>query len=126
MCVVNKQFKPLEFVFIPFMLTCGMMIFLSLLLLRLCACVVFVLSVRLSSYHMWNGSCGDCAACTVVCVACVYDERACGCEGNFSTGVEDGVVVFVVSTGYECMGCTRGSGVVSSAYDALEMRVVHE
>ena len=44
MCVVNKQFELLEFVIIPFMLTCSMMRFLSLLLLGLCACVVFVVS----------------------------------------------------------------------------------
>ena len=34
MCVVNKQFELLEFL-IPFMLTCNMMRFLSLLLLGL-------------------------------------------------------------------------------------------
>ena len=38
MCVVNKQFELL----IPFMLTCSMMRFLSLLLLGLCPCVVSV------------------------------------------------------------------------------------
>ena len=48
MCVVNKQFDLLEFVISsslflsPFMLTCSMMILLSLLLLGMCACVVFV------------------------------------------------------------------------------------
>ena len=42
MCVLNKQFELLEFVLSLFMLTCSMMIFLSLLLLSLCACVVFV------------------------------------------------------------------------------------
>ena len=42
MCVVNKQFELLEFVLSPFMLTCSMIRFLSLLLLGLCACVVFV------------------------------------------------------------------------------------
>ena len=41
MCVVNTQFELLEFLS-PFMLTCSMMRFLSLLLLGLCACVVFV------------------------------------------------------------------------------------
>ena len=35
MCVVNKQFELLEFVLIPFMLTCSMMRFLSPLLLGL-------------------------------------------------------------------------------------------
>ena len=42
MCVVNKQFELLEFILIPFMLTCSMMRFLSLLLLGLCHCVVYV------------------------------------------------------------------------------------
>ena len=40
MCVVNKQFELLEFVSDPFMLTCSIMRFLSLLLLGLCVCVV--------------------------------------------------------------------------------------
>ena len=44
MCVVNKQFELLEFVLTPFMLTCSMMRFLSLLLLGLCTCVVFVVT----------------------------------------------------------------------------------
>ena len=42
MCVVNKQFEILEFDLILFMLICSMMRFLSLLLLSMCACVVFV------------------------------------------------------------------------------------
>ena len=42
MCVVNKQFEPLEFFLSPFMLTCSMMRFLLLLLLGLCVCVVLV------------------------------------------------------------------------------------
>ena len=56
MCVVNKQFELLELILMPFMLPCSMMRFLSLLLLSLCACVVFVvlgLSVRLSYYPMF-------------------------------------------------------------------------
>ena len=40
-CLVNKQFELLEFLS-PFMLTCSMMRFLSLLLLGLCVCVVLV------------------------------------------------------------------------------------
>ena len=39
MCVVNKQVELLEFVLIPFILTCNMMILISLLLL---GCVVSV------------------------------------------------------------------------------------
>ena len=42
MCVVNKQFKLLELVFIPFMLNFNMMRLLSLLLMGMCACVVSV------------------------------------------------------------------------------------
>ena len=42
MCVVNKHFELFEFVLIPFMLTCSMMRFLSILLLGLCPCVVSV------------------------------------------------------------------------------------
>ena len=47
MCVVNKQFELLDVVFIPFMLTCSMMRFLSVLLLGLCNGIVSV--VRRSS-----------------------------------------------------------------------------
>ena len=42
MCVVNKQFELLEFVLSPFLLTCSMMRLISILLLGMCACVVFV------------------------------------------------------------------------------------
>ena len=42
MCVVNKQFGSSSLFLSPFMLTCSMMRFLSLLLLGMCACVVFV------------------------------------------------------------------------------------
>ena len=42
MCVVNKQFELFELVLSSFMLTCSMMRFFSLVLLGLCACVVFV------------------------------------------------------------------------------------
>ena len=40
MYVVDNQFGLLEFVLIPFMLTCNMMRFLSLLRLDMCPCVV--------------------------------------------------------------------------------------
>ena len=56
MCVVNKQFELLEFVFESVMLPCSMMRFFSLLLLCLCPCshvVIFGLSVRLLWYPMW-------------------------------------------------------------------------
>ena len=42
MCVVKKQFDLLEFVLIPYMLTCNMMRFISLLLLGMCPCVMSV------------------------------------------------------------------------------------
>ena len=42
MYVVNKQFELLEFLSL-FVLTCNMMRFISLLLLGLCACGVFVI-----------------------------------------------------------------------------------
>ena len=74
MCVVNKQFYLLEFVFDS--------VYVDLLLLVLCYCGVSVV--------MWQslvclcgcrgtlcgcGGCCDCDACTVVCVACMYAER---------------------------------------------------
>ena len=43
MCIVNTQFQLIEFVLIPFMLTCSMVRFISLLLLSMCACVVSVI-----------------------------------------------------------------------------------
>ena len=42
MCVVNKHFDLLEFVLNPFMLTWGIMRFISLFLIDWCACVVCV------------------------------------------------------------------------------------
>ena len=42
MCVVNKQFELLKFVFDSVYVSCSMMRFLSLLLLGLCPCVVSV------------------------------------------------------------------------------------
>ena len=62
------------------MLTCSMIRFLSLLLLGLCACVVFcspwsVGEVVVVPYVVCAVGCGDCDACTVVCVACVCAVR---------------------------------------------------
>ena len=79
MCVVNKQFEHLKFVFVSIYVdlqydeislnfTAG---YVSLC----CVCghvVVFGLSV---SCRGTLCGCGDCDACTVVCVACVYAER---------------------------------------------------
>ena len=42
MCAVNKQFELLELFLGPFMLTCRMMRFISLLLLGMCVCVVLI------------------------------------------------------------------------------------
>ena len=107
MCVVNKQFELLEFVFesvyvdlqydeISLTFTAW-----SVCLCGVCSPVVGLgLSVRLS----WTlccgcGCCGDCDSCTVVCVVCVF-----------------AVIAY--------MDGTRGSGVLASASDVLEMSVV--
>ena len=47
-----------------------------------------------------------------------------GCNGDCNAGVGAGKGVVAVTAGCECMGGTRGSGVVSSAHDVLEMSVV--
>ena len=86
MCVFNKQFELLEFVFdsvyvdlqydeISLTFTAG-----SVFLCGVCSYVVVLgLSVRLSSYLSYEcGCCGDCDACTVVCVACVCDVMVRG------------------------------------------------
>ena len=89
------------------MLTCSMMRFISLLLLGLFACVVFLgLYVRLSCCEC--GCCGDCDACIVICVACVYAARLLGHDGDGNAGVWSGGGVAAVSA---YMGGTRGSGV---------------
>ena len=41
MCVVNKQFEFIEVVFISSMLTLSIIKFLSLLVLGMCACLVY-------------------------------------------------------------------------------------
>ena len=81
MCVVNKQFELLEFVFdsvyidlqydeISLTFTAG-----SVCLCGVCShVVVFGLSVRLSWYPMWIRWL-RCDPCTVDCVTCVYAER---------------------------------------------------
>ena len=84
--------------------------------------VVFGLSARLScTLCCESGCCGDCDACTVVCVAYVCVARMCVCKGDGSAGVESGAGVVAVSA---YMGGTRGSGVLSSAGDVLAMSVV--
>ena len=78
MCIVNKQFELLEFVFDSVYVDLQYDEISPLLLLGLCPCVIYVV--------MWSslvcrgtlcrcGGCCDCDACTVVCVACVYAER---------------------------------------------------
>ena len=51
----------------------------------------------------------------------MYAARLLGCEGDGNAGVESGGGVIVVSA---YMGGTRGSGVLASAGDVLEMSVV--
>ena len=46
------------------------------------------------------------------------------CEGNGNAGVGDGGGVVGVSTEYEYVGGTRGSGIVSSAADVLGISMV--
>ena len=43
------------------------------------------------------------------------------CEGDDNAGVGDGGGVVVVSAWHECVGVTRGLGIVSSASDVLGM-----
>ena len=67
MRVVDKQFE-----FIPFMLTCSMIIFHSLLLLDRCPCGVSIVMwsslVCLLGCRVYLCGCGGCCdACTVVC-----------------------------------------------------------
>ena len=63
MCVVNKQFELLEV-------------------------VSESIYVDLQYDEISRGCCGDCDACTVVCVACVCAVRVC--EGDGSAGVGSG------------------------------------
>ena len=115
---------------IPFMLTCSMLRFISPLLFGMCACVVSVV-VWASLVCLCNclGTlclCANCDAYTVVCVACVYAERVRGCECDGNAGLGPGGGEDAVSAGcvYMYMGSRRGSGVVPSADDVLQMSVV--
>ena len=65
---------------------------------------------------------GDCGACTVVCVACVYTERGWDDDGNAGVGAVESVVAVSAWCDYMCG--THGSGVVSCTDDVLEMSVV--
>ena len=120
MFVVNKQFELINFVLVPFMVTCNIFRFLLILLLCLCACVVCVVmwsSLEVVLVQCVAGVVTD--ACDVVCV-----ERVWECEGKGNGGVGDGGGVFMVSVGHEYMSGTRGSGIVYSADYVLDMSVV--
>ena len=75
MCVVNKQFEPIDFVFDS--------VYVDLQYCSLCPCVVSEVMWSSMLVCLWGcrgtlcgcGGCCDCDACTVVCVACVYAER---------------------------------------------------
>ena len=56
-----------------------------------------------------------------MCVTCVFAARLLVCEGDGSAGMGFGGGVVAVS---EYMGGTRGSGVLASAGDVLEISVV--
>ena len=109
---------------IPFMLTCSMMTFISLLLLGMCPCGVSVVMWS-SLVCLWGcrgtlcGCCGccDCDACTVVCIACVYAETVLG--ARVTAMLVWGMDVVLVSAGH--VAGTRSSGIVSSAADVLWM-----
>ena len=82
MCVVNKQFELLEFVFdsgyVDLQYDEMSLTFTAGSVSLCCVCgqvVVFRLSVRLLWTLCGNGGCCDCDACTVVCVACVSAQR---------------------------------------------------
>ena len=110
----------------PIMLICNMMRFISLLLLGLDACGVCVV--------MWSSL----SVCKVVLVTyvdtvvvvtvmhvllflldvCMSGECK-GEDGDGNAGVGEGN-----REGHEYMGCTRGSGIVSSTADVQGMRVV--
>ena len=51
----------------------------------------------------------------------MFAARLLGCEGDDNAGVRSGEVWFTENV---CMGSTRGSGVLASAGDVLEMSVV--
>ena len=79
MCVVNKQFELLEFVF-DFRL-----------------CWPAVCELVLVSYV--EAVVAVTVMCTVVCVACVYADRVRGCDGDGNAGVGPGGSVLAVSGG---------------------------
>ena len=104
----------------------------------LCVCVVYVMDIVFSVCIVMREAadarvlvcllvcrgcscCGDCGACTVVCVEWVFSARLLVCEGDGSAGVGFRGGVVAVSA---YMGGTRGSCVLASAGDVLEISVV--
>ena len=59
--------------------------------------------------------------CDMFSVVNVFAARMLGCDGDGNAGVGSGGCVFAVSA---YVGGTRGSGVLASAGDVLEMSVV--
>ena len=106
MCVVNKQFKLIEFVLIPFMYDNSLTFITgSVCLCSVCShVVVFDLSVSCLGALCGCGGCCDCDVCTVVCIPCTYAERVQGFDGDGNVGMGAGCA------GCEYMGGTRGSG----------------
>ena len=90
-----SSLSSLSLFLIPFMLTCSMMRFLSLVLLGMCDCGVSI-AMWSSLLCMWGYrgtlcGCSGCCVCdayTNVCGACVYAERVIWCEvdGNAVVG----------------------------------------
>ena len=121
---MNKQYEFIEFVFEYVYVDLQYdEIFLTLLLglsLLSCSSPWSVCGCR-GTLCCWCGCCGDCDACTDVCVACMYSEIMLGCEGDGNAGVVFGGGVVVVSA---YMAGTHGSGDLSSACGMLEMSVV--
>ena len=111
MCVVNKQFEHLEFVFDSvYVDPLYDDIFLTFPVRSVSLCGV---CSHVVVFGLWGclgticgcGGCCDCDVCTVSCVACVYVERVRWCDGDCNAGIRVGVC-----------GCgTRGSGFVSTA-----------
>ena len=128
MCVVNKQFEFLEFVCNSLYVALKYnQIYLTFTVGYVCLCgvcshcVTLGLSVTLCG---GCGGCGDCDTCTGVCVGCEYAERVRGCERYGNACVVDGGGAVAMSVGHEYVGDVRGPGIVSSADDLLEMRVL--
>ena len=128
MCVVNKQFELLGFVFDS--------VYLNLLYDEICLTFTagYVSLCDVCS-RLWSVCevvvvpyVDAVVAVTVMCVllfvlhVCMLEE--CGCEGNRNAGVWDGGAVVVVSAGN--VDGTCDSGIVSSAAGVLGMRRVSE